>query len=93
MFLSFNANVLEGKADGPFYTMKDLAEFFLHLSNAGTLPPYVEGGLSELDAKMMRNLRPSLKKMVRNVKTDKSYFDSSNTKFGMFLLEASEPVF
>lgn len=93
MLLSFNAKILETKTEEPFYTMKDLAEYFLHLSNTGTLPPYVEDGLSKIDTKTSGNLRPSLRKMVRNVKTDKSYFDSSNTKFGMFLLEASELVF
>lgn len=81
MLLSFNAKILETKTEEPFYTMKDLAEFFLHLSNTGTLPSYVDDGLSGLNPKTSRNLRPSLRKMVRNVKTDKSYFDSSNTKF------------
>lgn len=94
MFLALNAAIIEGKITGrPFFTLKDFADFFLRMSNTLAFPDYVNAYLPFICPKVSAAIRPSLKKMVRNVKTDKSYFDSVNTKLGTFLLPSSDEVF
>lgn len=94
MFLAFNVAIIEGKLSrNSFYTLSDLARFFLTLTNSRAFPGYVSTDLSLVDPRISQELRPSLKKMLQNVKTDKSYLDSANTKLWTFLLSSTAPVF
>lgn len=93
LYLAFNKMILQGNSDTAFFTLKDLADFFLHLSNYWKLPDYVNDYIDKIDPLISAALRPSLRKMIQNVKTDKSYFDSANTKLWVFLLQSNESIF
>lgn len=81
MFLALNVSILkEGIPKRSFYNLRDLAHFFLTITNLQSLPPSVANDLSSLDSKVSQEIRPSIRKMLQNVKVDKSYFDSANTK-------------